>query len=163
MASILEHQVEILSLKHWIIGAVEINSGEDIVWTPSNKQWQLIWNKISSCEIPNAADNEIVTTFNEFKTWISGIADLLGDDDGNWTPTHMQWKKIFDKLNTIHEEIKDFEEPNIPSVQQMHTTSYNENDQRIMPPQTFIAPPTSSFIAPSAGKQNNGYTSPFGA
>jgi hypothetical protein len=159
--TVAQQQIKIISLKHWVIGAVEINNPG---WAPSNEQWQLIWNKIKNCEVSNSTDIYTISTYNEFKTWISGIADLLEDDEGFWTPTAVQWKKIFDKLNTIDEDIEVYCDEDIEVYCKEVELPKSQQIQERPAPQ-FLAPPSPSFIAPlppSTGKQS-GYSSPFGS
>lgn len=44
---------------------------------------------------------EKTITIGEFKSWLQGIKDMLGDD---WTPNAEQWKRICEKIDHLKDE-----------------------------------------------------------
>ena len=42
----------------------------------------------------------------EFHAWLSGIEDMMEDNEGVWTPSATQWKRIRDKIKDIDDKVE---------------------------------------------------------
>ncbi len=90
----IQHLIEIIEFRSWIQGFVD---SHDDSWTPNQQQWNSIHEKIQGCASDSKKEtNELIANFLQLKLWLSGINDLMCDDD--WVPSFKQWKKITTKL-----------------------------------------------------------------
>lgn len=72
-------------------------------------------------------------SISEFKSWISGIEEMSGDD---WHPNKQQWDKIRAKIELLSETVEDDTTVNNSTVQSFQ--QYQQPIQQFVQPQQFI-------------------------
>lgn len=83
-------------------------------------------------------------TISEFKSWLRGIRDMLGDE---WVPNADQWKRICEKIDSLQEH------PNTVPAQPQQTrvvvTSYDQTPPHSQTVPAHPAGPSSLNLPPS--------------
>ncbi len=173
--SVIEAEISVIKFQSWIQG---ISETHDSNWSPdATNIWLLIWNKMNDITIGDnlASLSTVLSGFLEFRTWISGINELMSTDESVWSPSLGQWKKIVDKINTIpvsitipklqlHRELTPNEQP---SEQTVPRSTLNDDNKwpgftpSAMPVKAPPIPPASLIFTTANMSEDGKYTSPL--